>query len=132
MCKIGDIILINKYKHGNKILKHHSFIVLDDDGGNIEGLNYDLICNVLSSFKNDDQKSKKLSYNGNFPVSNDDTITNPDNGLSGYVKTDQLYFFKKEGLDYQVIGYIKPEILELIIEFINDSNFTIESITDNL
>lgn len=132
MCKVGDIILIDKYKHGTNILSHHSFIVISDEGGKIEGLNYDIICNVLSSFKDDKQKERKLSYDGNFPVANDDTVTNPDNGLNGYVKTDQLYYFNKEKIDFKVIGYINPEILELIIEFVNTSDFKIYAMTDNL
>lgn len=59
-------------------------------------------------------------------------MTNPDNGLNGYVKTDQLYYFNKEKIDFKVIGYINPEILELIIEFVNTSDFKIYAMTDNL
>ena len=132
MCKIGDIILVNEYKDGNMTLKRHSFIVIDDSNGTIEGLSYDIICNVLSSFKTATQKQQKLSYPGNFPISNDDTITNPDNGKDGYLKTDQLYYFNKEKTDYEVIGYIKPDILKLIFEFIENSEFPIFDIIDNL
>ena len=93
---------------------------------------YHLICNVLSSFKNEEQKKRKLSYPGNFPVANEDTVTNPDNGLDGFVKTDQLYFFNKEKISYQVIGNVVPEILELIFDYIEESDFDIVIITDNL
>jgi co-chaperonin GroES (HSP10) len=31
MCKIGDIILVNKYKDNGKTLKRHSFVVINDD-----------------------------------------------------------------------------------------------------
>lgn len=132
MCKIGDIILVKKYKDHDKTLKHHSFIVLDDIQGTIQGMDYDFICNVLSSFKDEAQKERKLSYPGNFPVSNDDTVTDPDNGKNGYVKMDQMYYFKKENLEYQVIGSVLPDIFNLLIEFLQESDFPISAITDNL
>lgn len=132
MCKAGDIILVNQYTDNNNILRKHSFVVISDENGEIEGLPYDMICNVLSSFKSESQQKRKLSYPGNFPVSNDDTVTNPDNGKSGYIKTDQLYFFSKDRLDFSVIGFVKQDIFELIIEFINDSDFDLTAITDNL
>lgn len=132
MCKIGDIIVVDSYKDHNKILRRHSFIVIDDKDGIVEGLPYHLICNVLSSFKNEEQKKRKLSYPGNFPVANEDTVTNPDNGLDGFVKTDQLYYFSKDKISYQVIGNVVPEILELIFDYIEESDFDIITITDNL
>lgn len=51
MCKIGDIILVKKYKDKQNNLGKHSFIVIDDEKDTIEGMPYDMICNVLSSFK---------------------------------------------------------------------------------
>jgi hypothetical protein len=132
MCKIGDIILVKKYKDNGKILKRHSFVVINDENGEIEGLPYDLICNVLSSFKDDKQKERKMQYSGNFPIANDDTVTTPHNNKNGYVKTDQLYYFNKSILDYEVIGYIKPDIFELVIEYINESDFGLEAIINNL
>lgn len=132
MCKIGDIILIRKYKDGKNQLGRHSFIVIDDRKDIIEGLPYDIICNVLSSFKDEEQRKRKLGYDGNFPISHDDTITNPDNGNDRYVKADQLYYFKKDKIDYQVIGNVLPDILNLLFEFISESNFPIVEIIDNL
>ena len=132
MCKIGDIILIDNYQDNGCVLNKHSFIVIDDQNGTIEGLPYDFIGNVLSSFKTPLQKQRKLSYEGNFPIANDDTVTNPDNGKDGYVKTDQLYYFNKNKITYSVIGNVKPEILNLIIDFIQESSFEILTITDNL
>lgn len=132
MCKIGDIILVDSYMDHGKTITKHSFVVISDDGGEIEGCPYDIIANVLSSFKNEKQKERKLNYPGNFPIANEDTITNPDNGESGYLKTDQLYFFKKDKITYTTIGYVKAEIFDLIIEFINESNFDVVAITDNL
>ena len=87
---------------------------------------------MFSSFKNEKQKARKLSYPGNFPIANDDTVTDPDKGLDGFVKTDQLYYFKKDKISYDVIGYINPDVLELIFQFIEESDFEIVNIIDNL
>ncbi len=52
MCKVGDIILVHDYISNGVPLQKHSFIVIDDHNGEIRGLEYDWICNVLSSIKN--------------------------------------------------------------------------------
>lgn len=132
MCRVGDIILVNSYKDGKKKLKRHSFIVIDDEGGKIQGLPYDFIANVLSSFKDDNQRERKLSYEGNFPISHNDTNTTPDNGKDGFVKADQLYYFNKENLSYTVIGTVNVEIFNLLMTFIEESDFEIFDIVDNL
>lgn len=132
MCKIGDIILVEQYADKGMTLSRHSFVVIEDKDGVVEGLPYDMICNVLSSFKNANQKQRKLSYSGNFPISNNDTVTNPNNGLDGYIKTDQLYYFNKDKIQYRNIGYIHPEILELVFQYMEESDFDIVRITDNL
>ena len=63
MCKIGDIIVIKNYigEDGREI-SQHSFIVIDDTPSEICGLNYDIVTNVMSSFKNNNHKRKKLRY----------------------------------------------------------------------
>ena len=132
MCKVGDIIFIKHYQEGSLSLSGHSFVVINDQAGEVEGLPYDMICNVLSSFKDDAQKRRKLSYPGNFPISNSDTTTDPDNGRSGFIKTDQLYYFNKSKLDYRRIGYVDYDIMQLIFEFIRDGDFAISRNTDNL
>ena len=132
MCKVGDIIVVDQYKDSTKTLSRHSFVVIDDKNGQIEGFSYDMICNVLSSFKDEKQIKRKLSYPGNFPIANEDTITCPNNNKDGYIKTDQLYFFAKDKINYTVIGSVKEDIFNLIMEFINESDFQITAIIDNL
>lgn len=132
MCKVGDIILVNEYKHENRTLSRHSFVVINDEGGEVEGIPYDLVCNVMSSFKNPQQKARKMQYDGNFPIVSTDVVTNPNNGLSGYIKSDQLYLFNKSKLDFSVIGYLKQDILELLFQYIEESDFELEVLTDNL
>lgn len=132
MCKIGDIILVDNYKDNGCNLNKHSFIVIEEENGTIEGVPYDFICNVMSSFKNDEQKLRKLRYPGNFPISHNDTVTDPHNTKDGFVKTDQLYYFKKDNINFKVIGNVIPEVLDMIFDFIENSDFEFSHIIDNL
>lgn len=132
MCKVRDIILVKNYKDNGRPIGRHSFVVISDENGEITGMKYDIICNVLSSFKNEEQKKKKLSYPGNIEIKNTDTITNPDNHKDGYVKTDQLYFFNKNKIDYSVIGTMNEDIFDSILEYIENANIETVFITDNL
>ncbi|MGL6105751.1 hypothetical protein [Romboutsia sp.] len=132
MCKVGDIIIINNYEDNGMILNKHSFVVLDDENGEIQGLSYDMVCNVMSSFKNEEQKKKKISYPGNFPITSNDKQTKPDNGKEGYIKAEQLYYFKKNKIDFQVIGSMNKESLEKLIRFIENLEIDIKEIIDNL
>lgn len=132
MCKVGDIIVIKEYKRSGEDIRKHSFVVINDEGGEIQGLDYDLICNVMSSFKNEKQKAKKLKYTGNFPISHNDTDTNPDSGKDGYIKAEQFYYFDKEKIDYVVIGNMKEEVFNALIEFIENLKIDLEVIIDNL
>ena len=92
-------------------LKTHSFVVIDDQNGEIKGLTYDWVCNVLSSIKNDVQRTKKLSYPGNYEIKSKDMLTSPNNGKDAYIKTDQLYFFSKNNLKYRVIGQVADSVI---------------------
>lgn len=132
MCQIGDIIVVNKYKHEGVEITRHSFVVIDDENGIIQGLSYDFVANMLSSFKSNKQRTKKLSYPGNFPISHTDTTTTPDNGKDGFVKADQLYYFSKDKIDYNVIGEMKQDKFNDLVDFIRNSNFDFSDIIDNL
>ena len=132
MCNIGDIILIDGYKHAGQDLSRHSFVVLGNNAGSIQGLDYSIVCNVLSSFKNDKQKAKKLSYPGNFEIKYDDTIISGGNNKEGFIKAEQVYYFDIEHLNYTVIGSMRPEAFERLITFIKNMKIPIERITDNL
>lgn len=132
MCQVGDIIVINKYKHQDKVITKHSFVVVDDENGMIQGVPYDFVANMLSSFKNDKQRNHKLSYPGNFPISHNDTNTNPDNEKDGFIKADQLYYFAKDKIEYDVIGEMKSDKFNDLIDFINKSDFEFLDIVDNL
>ncbi|GCD10445.1 hypothetical protein [Clostridium tagluense] len=132
MCKVGDIILVQECKDNCIELGKHSFIVLSDVAGEIQGVAYDIICNVLSSFKNDEQKKKKLSYAGNFPITCCDSKIKNGNKLDGYIKSEQFYYFNKEKLDYMVLGQISSDVLASLMTFIQNLDIPFKAITENL
>lgn len=132
MCQIGDIIIVNQYKDGNNIISKHSFVVIDDENGTIQGLSYDFVANALSSFKDNKQRKRKLSYSGNFAITSNDTVTTPHNNKDGYIKADQLYYFAKDKISYRVIGQIKEDVFNDLMDFIENSEFELFDIVDNL
>lgn len=132
MCKVGDIIVVEKYVDNGKTISRHSFVVLSDKRGQIQGLDYDIVCNVISSFKDEEQKKKKLQYHGNFPIKAEDkNITNSKKNVDGYIKAEQFYYFSKDKTNYIVIGNLSPDVFNLLIEFIKQLE-EIREITCNL
>ena len=97
MCKLGDIIVVNNYiGEDGMVIGKHSFIVVNDKPDFIEGLGYDLVTNVMSSFKNEEQRNRKLRFMENIEIISDDIISNKNiNKKSGFVKADQLIYFDK-------------------------------------
>lgn len=132
MCKVRDIILIEKYKSQGKEISKHSFVVIEDNSGEIQSLSYDFVCNVLSSFKNEDQKRKKLKFPGNFSVTGRKAVVKGGNKKDGYIKADQFYYFNKDKVTYKVIGTMTKNAFNDLMDFINNSDFEIELITENL
>ena len=98
MCKAGDIIVVDKYigEDGKNIGKH-SFIVVDDNADIIKGIPYTFVTNVISSFKNEKHKERKLNFRENLEI-----IEFEKNGKKikpkkdSYIKEDQLIYFKKD------------------------------------
>ena len=132
MCNVGDIILVEAYKHAGRDLSRHSFVILDNEAGKVQGLDYSIVCNVLSSFKDAKQRAKKLSYPGNFEITHKDTIVPNGNTKDGFIKAEQFYYFDTSTLDYTVIGSIRPEVFNRLLEFIDNLKILPERIKDNL
>ena len=131
MCEIGDIILINSYESQGQCITMHSFVVINNKEGKIQGLDYNIICNVMSSFKNESHRAKKLSYPSNFPITSSDSSVINGNDKDGYIKAEQFYFFNTDKTDFTIIGSLKPDVFNQLIKFIeNQSN--LELIIDNL
>lgn len=136
MCKKGDIILVNEYKDGENTLGRHSFVVIDDDGGQVCGLSYDFVALVMSSFKNEEQREKKLRYPGNFAVTPaDENMLVRPNKKGGYIKAEQFYYFDKSMLDFMVIGSLTEEAWDALVAFVealSERGIEIQQILDNL
>ena len=135
MCKVGDIIVVNNFKIGEKILKRHSFVVLGTDNGEIEGLPYDLVCNIMSSFegKGSDYKEKKLSYPENMAYSPTEENIIHGHGKEGFIKAGVYFFFNRADTDFYVIGNVEVGLYLKLLEFVNNIQpDQIKYILDNL
>jgi len=128
---VGDIILVKNYADSGKNLSRHSFVVISVDSGEVKGLEYDVICNVLSSFKDDEQRKRKMKYPGNFEVSNADSSVAGGNKKDGYIKAEQFYLFKLDKIDYSVIGTLNTDVLKSLLIFIASLD-SVKFIADNL
>ena len=131
MCRVGDIIVKREYISQGKKLGQHSFVVLQDNGGKICGMDYDLVCNVMSSFHSEDHRKRKLKFPGNLEYSASEEAVKNGHGKGGYIKADQLYYFREADIDYFVIGNVSPELYKRLVDLISSLD-TIEDITDNL
>ena len=131
MCKVGDIIVINNYKSQGDDMTRHSFVVLSTEHGKIQGLDYDLVCNVMSSFHSEEQRKRKMGYPGNFEYSAEQENVHNGHGKAGYIKAEQFYYFDRASIDFYVIGNVVPELFNALIAFINGLS-EIEHIIDNL
>ena len=131
MCKVGDIIVVRNYLSQGQTIKRHSFVVLSTEHGEIQGMDFDLVCNVMSSFRSEEQRKRKMGYPGNFEYPADAENIRNGHGRSGYIKAEQLNCFNREKTDFYVLGNVEPELFNVLIEFINQLK-DIEVITDNL
>ena len=123
MCQIGDIILVYNPKRFRKPIGMHSFVVLDDTQGKIQGFDFDFIGLLMSSMSTEDRRKKLMQYDANFPITPEEQdIENGGNGKSACIKAEQFYYFNKESIKYKVIGKLDEDIFNLLIEFIQELN----------
>ena len=134
MCKLGDIIVINNYiGDDNKQINQHSFIVVSDEKGTIAGLEYSMVTSVISSFKNDEQRQKKLKHEENMELPLNSMNEKNFKKLS-YVKADKVFYFNKNKIDYYIIASLKDEYLDELLKLILKlaSKGKLSQIIDNL
>ena len=133
VCKVGDIILIQNAMRDGQEIGRHSFIVINTDGGQIEGVPFDFVCNVMSSFTGKGQayKLRKLSYPDNIPYDPNDVNVPNGNDKEGFIKPGVLFYFDQSKIDFEVIGDISIDLYNRIMEFIKNAD-SIEVVTDNL
>lgn len=119
MCKLGDIIVINKFKNEyGKMMPKHSFVVINDEENYIEGFRYDFVSNMLCSFHNEEHKKKKLKYEQNYPIREEKICGKKINNKEGFIKADQLYYFDKSKIEYKVLAHMELELLDELVQLI--------------
>lgn len=117
MCKIGDIIGVKNFiSDDNKVIGFHYFVVVADESGQICGLNFDLVGTIMSSFKNEKQKRKKLSYKENLEIKEVDFNLGKRTKKNGFIKADQLFYFDKSKQEYTVVGQVDGDVLIKLLE----------------
>lgn len=142
--EIGDVIVISYYITPDNVkMQQHSFVVLQTMSGKIAGieigldleLEFDLVTAVMSSIKNKKHREKIQSF---YPKDmivefNDAQIIN-GNKKDGFIKTNQLYYFKKEEISYMKIGRLNENTLDKLFELIeiNGNNNDLEYNYNNI
>lgn len=130
-CRVGDIIVVKDYVSHGKAISGHSFVVLSTEHGKIQGLDYDLVCNVMSSFHSEEHRRKKLGYPGNFEYPSSQENIKNGHGKAGFIKAEQFYYFDSEKIDFYVIGNVAPNLFKALLIFIDELD-EVEHIIDNL
>jgi hypothetical protein len=135
MCKIGDIIVVKEFKNefGERI-KKHSFVVINDSENYVEGLNYDMVTNMICSFHNKEHKKRKLKYKENLLIKKNSITGKYLNSKEGFIKADQLYYFNKNTIKFNIIGKLNKNVLNELLILISklDNNEKVKNITTNL
>ena len=116
MCRIGDIILVEEFiGTDGSTVSRHPFIVIDDNGGEIQGMPFDFVGSMTSSFegKEEEYKERKLSHEENLEITVNDGVKK-----DGYVKADQIHYFKKDSVQYRVVGQVTVELFNALMGLI--------------
>lgn len=131
MCKIGDIIVIDKYVGDDgKVVGRHSFVVLSTDKGQISGVDYDLVTNAISSIKSSEHRKKILRRKSNMLINMDDEDVENPNHKEGFIKAGCLVYFRKKDLNYFTLGSLSVETweaLESLLEELDEIDGIIEN-----
>lgn len=125
MCEIGDILLIDNAKN-RKFVGQHPFIVIDDQDGIVRGMyQYDFIGLIMTSGDTEEKKLVRGSNPANYPIEPENKII--DSSISydnkfAYVETDQFFYFDKSKIRYVHLGKLDADILNMVIDFIEESS----------
>lgn len=57
-------------------------------------------------------------FESNLEIDKNQVIGDKLNGNDGYIKADELYYFKKENIEYKVIAHMKDEFLGELVKLI--------------
>lgn len=116
MCKVGDVLYIHEYidDNGYKV-NGHPFIVIDDENGRISGLDFNMVCVAISSFKDAEHRKEKLSYHGNKEITVDEGVKK-----DGYIKCSVLHYISSIKTNYNYLFTIQDnEFINEILRLVN-------------
>ena len=134
MCRVGDIIVVKEFKDNNGIVvPKHSFVVISDEAGIIESYSYDFISNIMCSFHSENHKKRKLKIKSNLEIVPNKIKGRNVTNKSGYIRADDLFYFKKDKIEYKVIGRLSDDMLDKLIKLVislNTKNKTKDTITN--
>jgi len=123
MCKLGDIIVVKEFiDSSGTLVPKHSFVVINDDENYIEGYSYDFVSNMMCSFHDAKHKRHKLGIESNLNIDRNQIIGRNLNDKEGYIKADELFYFKKDKIEYEVIAHMKDELLGTLVKLILELN----------
>ena len=136
MCKIGDIIKIEKYIcDDGALVGRHTFVVLSEDKDTIKGLSFDLVATPMSSIKSEKHREKIAKNHRLMIIKTNDQNNMPASKYEeSFIKAHLMYYFKKDKIKYQVLGALNVEtFLELENKLsLLDSKNEIEQIIKNI
>ena len=76
---------------------------------------------MLCSFHNEEHKRKKLRFKENFYISKNMIMSKRKlNNKDGFIKADQLYYFNKDNIDYDIIGKLNDKYQCNLLKLIRD------------
>lgn len=114
MIKAGDILLVLTYKDVNgETVSAHPLIIVNTKGGQIQGLDFDLIGCFVSSFKSASHKSTSLKYDANIPVTPSDGVAK-----DGFIKANVIHYFNERKIDFFKLGELSEEVYDALIDAI--------------
>lgn len=136
MCQIGDLIKIEKYigDDGEEVGRH-TFVVLSESEDMIKGLKFDLVGSPISSIKTKEQR-EKIEEDSRLMI----IKTNDQNGMpaskyeESFIKSHLMYYFKKDKIDYKVLGALNVETFLELQDQLNrlDESDDIEQVITNI
>ena len=114
MINYGEIIVIEKFLNShNKEVSAHPFVVIDNNAGVIQGIEYDISAAMLTSIKNDLHKQKYSKYKVNMFISAKDGVRK-----DSFLKLNEIYYFNEQDINYYKVGKIDDDLMDQIDELI--------------
>ena len=115
MCKVGDIILIDHFNNEfGKDVERHPFIIISTKQRFINMISFDIMAVLLSSFKGENHKNAKLSYEGNIEIKRNDGVKK-----DSFIKAKDLYCFDSKKTNFVKVGTVEIEVFLKLQKEIN-------------